>query len=682
MRTRSSHRRTPHTTHRRAAAVALAGVAALVATAVQSGSATAAPERTPAAESKAKPGSESVRLTPAERAALIREADATKAGTAKDLGLGAKEKLVVRDVLKDRDGTVHVRYERTYDGLPVLGGDLVVQGDAAGEADSVVKATRAAVKPATTTATVPAAKAEQQALSAAKAEKAESPDVDRAPRKVIWAAGGSPVVAYETVVGGLQHDGTPQELHVVTDATTGEKLYEWQAVHNGTGHTVYSGTVDLTTTQSGSTYNLTDGARGGHKTYNLNRGTSGTGTLFSGSDDVWGNGTPSNLESAAADAHYGAALTWDYYKNVHGRSGIRGDGVGAYSRVHYGNNYVNAFWSDSCFCMTYGDGSGNANPLTSIDVAAHEMTHGLTSNTAGLVYSGESGGLNEATSDIFGATVEFYANNSSDVGDYLIGEEIDINGDGTPLRYMDKPSRDGASKDYWYSGIGSVDVHYSSGPANHFFYLLSEGSGTKTINGVTYNSATSDGLPVTGIGRAKAEKIWFRALTTKFTSTTNYAGARTGTLAAAGELYGTTSAEYKAVQDAWAGVSVGSRPGDGGGGGGTSFENTADVSIPDYGSAVTSSVTVTGRTGNAPSNLQVAVDIVHTYSGDLIVDLVAPDGTVYNLRNRTGGSADNISQTFTVNASSETANGTWKLRVQDRARYDTGYINSWKLTFP
>ncbi len=367
---------------------------------------------------------------------------------------------------------------------------------------------------------------------------------------------------------------------------------------------------------------------------------------------------------------------------MHGRSGIRGDGVSAYSRVHYGNNYVNAFWSDSCFCMTYGDGSGNANPLTSIDVAAHEMTHGLTSNTAKLVYSGESGGLNEATSDIFGATVEFFAGNSSDVGDYLIGEEININGDGTPLRYMDRPSKDGSSKDSWYSGIGSIDVHYSSGPANHFFYLLSEGSGTKTINGVTYDSPTSDGLPVTGIGRDKAEKIWFRALTTKFTSTTNYAAARTGTLAAAGELYGTTSAEYKAVQHAWAGVNVGTRPGDGGGGG-TSFENTTDVSIPDRGAAVESSITVSGRTGNAPSNLQVAVDIVHTYIGDLKVELIAPDGTAYTLKGYgTGGSADNIDTTYTVNASSEVANGVWKLRVQDNAAIDTGYINSWKLTFP
>ncbi|MFD5848520.1 M4 family metallopeptidase [Streptomyces chartreusis] len=682
MRDSSSHRRTPHTPHRRAAAVALVGVSALIAAAVQAGAATAAPEKAPSAAGKVIPGAEAVKLSPAQRAELIRDANATKADTARELGLGAKEKLVVRDVVKDGNGTVHTRYERTYDGLPVLGGDLVVETTKSGATKDVVKATRAAIKPSTTTAAVPAAKAEKQALAAAKAEDAKSPDVNKAPRKVIWAANGKPTLAYETVVGGLQEDGTPNELHVVTDAATGAKLYEYQAIETGTGNTMYSGTVTLGTTQSGSTYNLTDGARGNHKTYNLNRGTSGTGTLFSGPDDVWGNGAASNLETAGADAHYGAALTWDYYKNVHGRSGIRGDGVGAYSRVHYGNNYVNAFWSDSCFCMTYGDGSGNANPLTSIDVAGHEMTHGVTSNTAGLVYSGESGGLNEATSDIFGSTVEFYANNSNDVGDYLIGEEININGDGTPLRYMDKPSKDGASKDAWYSGIGSIDVHYSSGPANHFFYLLSEGSGTKTINGVTYNSPTSDGLPVTGIGRDKAEKIWFRSLTTKFTSNTNYAAARTGTLAAAGELYGTTSTEYKAVQDAWAGVNVGTRS-DGGGGGGTSFENTADVAIPDRGAAVTSPITVSGRTGNAPSNLQVAVDIVHTYIGDLKVDLLAPDGTVYTLKAYgTGGSADNINTTYTVNASSEVANGVWTLRVQDNAAIDTGYINSWKVTFP
>ncbi|MFJ6573702.1 M4 family metallopeptidase [Streptomyces sp. NPDC091292] len=683
----SPHTQTPGASRsrarRRAAGGALVAVAALLAVAVQTGAATADANPAAATARKADPGALPKNLSPSQRAELIRAADASKAETAKDLGLGAQEKLVVRDVTQDRDGTTHTRYERTYAGLPVLGGDLVVDAAKSGATQTVTKASRASLKGVTTTATVKAATAEKQALSAAADAGSKKTEADSAPRKVVWMASGTPTLAYETVVGGLQEDGTPNELHVVTDAATGAKLFEWQGVQNGTGNTQYSGTVTLGTTLSGSNYTLTDGGRGGHKTYNLNRGTSGTGTLFSQTNDTWGNGTTSNAATAGADAAYGAAETWDYYKNVYGRSGIRGDGVGAYSRVHYGNNYVNAFWSDSCFCMTYGDGSGNAKPLTSLDVAAHEMTHGVTAATAKLVYSGESGGLNEATSDIFAAAVEFYANNASDPGDYLIGEKIDINGNGTPLRYMDKPSKDGASKDSWYSGIGSVDVHYSSGPANHWFYLLSEGSGAKTINGVSYNSSTSDGLPVTGIGRDKAALIWYKALTTKFTSTTNYASARTGTLAVAAELYGTTSAEYKSVTDAWAGIAVGARPGGGDPGTGTSFENTTPVAIPDAGAAVTSSVTVTGRAGNAPSNLSVSVDITHTWRGDLVVDLVGPSGTSYRLKNSSSSdSADDVRETYTVNAAAEVANGVWKLKVQDVAAQDVGQINSWKVTFP
>ncbi|MFJ6000494.1 M4 family metallopeptidase [Streptomyces sp. NPDC092370] len=512
-----------------------------------------------AADSASKPvlAAAPMLLSAPARTALIQEQQADATRTADEIGLGAQEKLVVRDVVKDADGSVHTRYERTYAGLPVLGGDLVVHESKSGETKGVTRATKAALKVASLKPAVTAAKAEKQAVTLAKAAGSAKTEANSAPRKVIWAADGKPVLAYETVVGGLQEDGTPNELHVVTDAATGKKLYEYQGIETGTGNTAYSGKVTLGTTKSGSSYNLTDGTRGGHKTYNLNRGTSGTGTLFSGSDDVWGTGSPSNLETAAADAHYGAQVTWDFYKNTFGRSGIRNDGKAAYSRVHYGNNYVNAFWSDSCFCMTYGDGSGNTHPLTSLDVAAHEMSHGLTSVTARLNYSGESGGLNEATSDIFAAGAEFYANNSSDVGDYLIGEKIDINGDGTPLRYMDKPSKDGDSADAWSSSLGSLDVHYSSGPANHFFYLLSEGSGSKTINGVTYNSPTSNGSTVTGIGRTKALQIWYKALTTYMTSTTKYAQARTATLNAASALYGASSTEYKAVAAAWSAVNVG-----------------------------------------------------------------------------------------------------------------------------
>ncbi|MEW2290354.1 M4 family metallopeptidase [Streptomyces sp. NPDC047841] len=552
----SPHRPLPH--KRATLGAALVSTAAFLAVGLQAVPATAAP--TAAHPGPLRTGGLEAKLSPAQHQALIKSARQQTSTTARTLGLGAQEKLVVKDVVKDNDGTLHTRYERTYAGLPVLGGDLVVHTPPASLAKGTVSATfnnKRTIKVRSTTATVSKAAAATTALKAAKTLRAEKPTTDSA-RKVIWAGSGTPKLAWETVVGGFQDDGTPSQLHVITDAGTGKELYRYQAVKTGTGNTQYSGTVTLNTTLSGSTYQLNDTTRGGHKTYNLNRATSGTGTLMTDADDVWGDGTGSNTQTAGADAAYGAQETWDFYKNTFGRSGIRNDGVAAYSRVHYSSGYVNAFWDDSCFCMTYGDGSGNTHALTSLDVAGHEMSHGVTSNTAGLDYSGESGGLNEATSDIFGTGVEFYANNSSDPGDYLIGEKIDINGNGTPLRYMDKPSKDGGSADSWYSGVGNLDVHYSSGPANHMFYLLSEGSGTKVINGVTYNSPTSDGVAVTGIGRDAALKIWYKALTTYMTSSTNYAGARTAALNAAAALYGTNSTQYAGVGNAFAGINVGS----------------------------------------------------------------------------------------------------------------------------
>ncbi|MFG3149693.1 M4 family metallopeptidase [Streptomyces sp. NPDC048243] len=545
---------TSRTTRHQHAALA-ASIAVATAAALMSTSLTASAAPLPTADS-ARPAAAPVALSASARAGLLHNAQARLAETTKNIGLGAKEKLVVKDVVKDADGTVHTRYERTYEGLPVLGGDLIVHTSEAGRTEGVSRASKATLKLATLTPRVGATTAQRQALSLAKKDGSAKPTTDRAPRKVVWAASGKPVLAYETVIGGFQDDGTPNRLHVVTDAATGKKLFQYQGIETGVGNTQYSGKVDLSTAQSGSSYTLTDDTRGGHKTYNLDHKQDGTGTLFSQDSDTWGDGKTTNAATAAADAAYGAQVTWDFYKNTFGRSGIKNDGKAAYSRVHYGNAYVNAFWDDSCFCMTYGDGTNDSDPLTSLDVAGHEMSHGVTANTAGLEYSGESGGLNEATSDIMGTGVEFAANNSTDAGDYLIGEKIDINGDGTPLRYMDKPSKDGGSADYWTSSVGNEDVHYSSGVANHFFYLLSEGSGAKTIGGVDYDSPTKDGSKVTGIGRDKALQIWYKALTTYFTSTTDYADARKGTLSAAGDLYGADSAEYKAVEAAWTGVDV------------------------------------------------------------------------------------------------------------------------------
>ncbi|MGW2183596.1 M4 family metallopeptidase [Streptomyces sp. NPDC001732] len=524
---------TPHMNTRRAAA--LAAVAAMVVVGVQTGAANAAPDNGTDGPSATRSVVPFGANKASQRTAAIKSAQSEATSAAESLGLGGKEKLIVRDVIKDADGTVHTRYERTYAGLPVLGGDLVTHTAAGGKLKGVTKATKARIAVPSTTAKIKTA---------------------AAARKVIWASGGKPVLAFETVEKGVQKDGTPSRMHIITDANTGKEIRRFEAIETGVGHSQYSGDVELTTTESGSGFELTDGERGGHKTYDLNQGESGTGDLVTDDDDTWGDGTGGDRQTAAVDAAYGAAQTWDFYKSSFGREGIAGDGKAAYSRVHYGDSYVNAFWDDSCFCMTYGDGEGNKSALTALDVAGHEMSHGLTSSTANLDYFGESGGLNEATSDILGTSVEFAADNSTDVGDYLIGEKIDINGDGTPLRYMDKPSKDGGSADYWDSNVGNLDVHYSSGVANHFFYLLSEGSGAKTINGVDYDSPTSDGSTVTGIGRDKAVQIWYKALAEYMTSSTDYAGAREATEKAATDLYGADSAELSAVQAAWSGVNV------------------------------------------------------------------------------------------------------------------------------
>jgi len=465
---------------------------------------------------------------------------------------GFEQKRVVTD------DQVHVHVRQTRGGLPVWGGEAIVHLDRAGRVTSTTDDFLARLDiPALSLRSV-SVTAQQAIATAMKAAGIVTRDltVPATADQWIFRHGKADHLAWRVTL--VRTDGTAQTAIPVVfiDARSGQVLWQYDNLQTGTGNSMYVGSVPLSTTLSGGNYQLKDGTRGNQQTNDLNHGTSGTGTLFTDADDVWGNGLPSNVQTAGVDAQYGTALTWDYYKNVHGRSGIRNDGVGAYNRVHYSNAYVNAFWDDSCFCMTYGDGDLNAKPLTSIDVAGHEMTHGVTSNTAGLIYSGESGGLNEATSDIMGSNIEFYAANAADVGDYLIGEKIDINGNGTPLRYMDKPSKDGASADCWSSSVGNLDVHYSSGVANHFYYLLAEGSGAKTINGVSYNSPTCDASTVTGIGRAAAEKIWYRALSVYMTASTNYTAARIATLNAAADLYGAGSPEQNGVDAAWHAVNI------------------------------------------------------------------------------------------------------------------------------
>jgi len=501
----------------------------------------------------------------AERPGLARVAT----GVEQEVERRVEQELTVTDTMLDRDGSSHVRMERTYRGLPVLGGDLVVHQSAASRLEGVSQTLTAPIGVSATpklAATRAATRAVSTGRAATTIKKLRPADAE--PRLVVDALGAKPRLAWAIQTKGRQADGTPSRLTTYVDARNGAVLRRVEGIHtaDGEGNSLYSGTVPISVTASGGSFTLTDAAHGNARTTDMQNGTDGflctllgfgctNGVTYTSADNVFGNGTNANRESAAVDAHYGGAMTYDYYDQVLGRDGIFGDGTGAPSRVHYGSNYVNAFWDGEK--MTYGDGDGSSfGPLVSLDVAGHEMSHGVTENTAGLVYSGESGGLNEATSDIFGTMVEFYADNAEDPADYFIGEEFDLaNGEG--FRRMDNPSLDGSSQSCYASNTGNVDVHYSSGVGNHFYYLLAEGSGAKTIGGKQHSSPTCNGSSVSGIGRDAAQQIWFRALTTYFTSGTTYAQARTGTLSAAADLYGQGSAERAAVAAAWSAVNVG-----------------------------------------------------------------------------------------------------------------------------
>ncbi|MBB5866981.1 Zn-dependent metalloprotease [Allocatelliglobosispora scoriae] len=458
----------------------------------------------------------------------------------------------------DADGSAHVRYTRTHQGLRVYGGDFVIHTAPGGAFTGASSGLQAPLALSTT----PKVAAADATATARKAFTGTITGV-AAQELFIDASTGTGRLAWETTVAGWARDGvTPSKLHVITDALTGDLVGSFDEVETviGTGNSMYSGTVaiDTTLTTPPNTYSLIDPSHGNNRTCSMGGGTGACTTMTDTPDNVWGNGLPSNPQTAGVDAHFGSAKTYDYFKNVHGRCGIFGACAGVTSRVHYSTNYVNAFWDGTQ--MTYGDGSGNVKPLTSLDVAGHEMSHGVTEALAGLVYSGESGGLNEATSDIFGNMVEFYAGVAADPGDYNVGEKIDIFGTGQPLRYMYNPPLDGSSHGCWSTSTNSVDVHYSSGVGNHFFFNLANGTGATPYG----TSPICAGAPaVVGIGRNKAENIWYRALDVYFTSTTKYINtatpantARAYTLQAAKDLYGNCSVEHKAVNAAWAAVNV------------------------------------------------------------------------------------------------------------------------------
>lgn len=337
---------------------------------------------------------------------------------------------------------------------------------------------------------------------------------------------------------------------VFVDAQSGKILGKRELIHEtnapGTAVTAYSGTQNIMADYTGAAYRLRETGRGnGINTYNLQKGTSYAAAVdFTDADNNWNN-VNANQDEYATDAHWGAEMTYDYFFTKFNRNSIDNAGYALNSYIHYGTAYFNAFWDG--YKMTYGDGDaahGNK-PLTSLDVCGHEITHGLTTNTSNLVYSYESGALNEGFSDIFGTAIEAFARPSNN--DWLLG------GDFYTIRSMSNPNAYNQPDTYlgtnWYTGTGdNGGVHINSGVLNYWFYLLTMGGSGTNDHGVVYN--------VTGIGMDKAAAIAYRLNTFYLISTSEFFDARILGIQAAEDLYGIGSNEAIQTANAWTAVGL------------------------------------------------------------------------------------------------------------------------------
>lgn len=346
----------------------------------------------------------------------------------------------------------------------------------------------------------------------------------------------------------MYYEGEHDHQEMYISATTGELIHTVDGCHNasanGTAVTRYHGTVDITAHRMSPTrYILLDTTRGGGiQTYDMNQGTSfGNAVDFEDADNYWNNAN-AQIDEVAGDVHWSTEMTYDYLKDVHNRNSWDNQGTKIMSYVHVRRNWFNASWNDRF--AQYGDGNGN--PLTSIDVIAHELAHGVTGTSAGLIYQGESGALNESFSDIFGAAVEHFAPTGNK--DWRIGRSnFTLRDMSNPAQFNDPSTYRGS---YWHTASSdNGGVHTNSGVQNFWFYVLVEGAKGRNDNGDDYD--------VSGIGWTKAEKIAYRNLTRYLTRSSQYLDARNGAVQAAKDLYGNCSLEANATAAAWHAAGIG-----------------------------------------------------------------------------------------------------------------------------
>lgn len=450
---------------------------------------------------------------------------------------GADLEHVRTDV--DKAGGAHVRHRQIANGLPVLGAGLVVHVSPTGE----VYAANGLVKAGGLPSPTPRFDAKSALRAAADGGLATS-----AVSRLVYTltTRGTAFLAWEVEATGTRADGTPVRDLVYVDAATGRIADRRAKIHTARNRRVSD-------------------AKGAQTT---------PGTL------ARSEGQAATGDSSVNAAYDNTGTTYDCYSTLFGRDGIDGSGGTLLSTVHFGRAYNNAFWDGTQ--MVYGDGDGQElGPLAlALDVTAHELTHGVTEHTSGLRYENEPGGINEALSDIFGATCEAWRNGAVDQRTWLLGEDIWTPATpGDALRYMDDPTKDDYSKDYYPEKIPDSSspsqwddyggVHGNSGIANLAYKLLVTG-------GRHPRGKTTVEVPALGIQQAGA--IFYRAQTAYVHESTDFAALKAATAQAATDLYGATAAA--AVTAAWDAVGVGA-------GGGTPGGGTPDATAIESGAPVT-----------------------------------------------------------------------------------------------
>jgi Zn-dependent metalloprotease len=500
-------------------AITLGAVVAVV-TAVSAGVATGTAQAAPAPAQAASPAT----LAAGGAAALV-------AARPAQLHASARDSFAARPVITSKQGLQYVPYQRTYQGLRVYGGDFVVVTNKAGQ---VLSTEVAQSKPIALTSLTPAVSATAAAATARAASKAATVDGVRSIEKIVYAL-DTPRLAYESVVAG--HTGArPSVLHVFVDATTGKVIDSYDEVADGTGDGAIYGPVTISTSGSGTSFSMTDPTRPGISCRNIN-----TGAVLTGTDDVWGNGVGTNLETGCVDAYFTVQREWDMFGSWFGRNGITGTGRGF--PIDMGLNDENAFWDGSRVAVGHNTAGAW---IGSFDVVGHEFGHALDSNTPG----GQSAnGVSEATGDIMGTSLEFFADHPNDPPDFTIGEEVNLVGTG-PIRVMYNPSTVGDPNCYSAS-IPTAETHAAAGPFDHWFTLVARGSAA----GGQPASPTCNGSTVTGIGTQPAATIFYNAMLSK-TAGMTYLRYRTATLNAAKNLTPGNCTNFNTVKAAWDAVSV------------------------------------------------------------------------------------------------------------------------------